>query len=124
MTMTVRGRRSIGALVMIAVLTPACATSINHVLADPSRYRNRDVTINGSVTESVSIADRGAYRIDDRSGQLWVVSAQGVPRKGARVSVKGTIRDVFDLGSLGGRLNLPPGLTSGLVMVESSHRAR
>lgn len=109
----------------VACLSTACAsTSINRILSDPSRYRNDEVTISGSVTESVSIVDRGAYRIDDRSGQLWVVSTQGVPRKGARVTVKGTIRDAFDLGNLGGRLNLPPALASGLVLVENSHRAR
>ena len=124
MTMRLRGRRAIGVLVMIALLTPACATSINKVLADPSRYRNREVTVSGSVSDSISVADRGAYRISDRTGQLWVVSTQGVPRTGARVSVKGTIRDVFDLGNLGGRFSLPPGLTSGLVMIESSHRAQ
>lgn len=108
-----------------AWLSAACAsTSINRILSDPSRYRNDEVTINGSVTESVSIADRGAYRVDDRSGQLWVVSTQGVPRKGARVTVKGTIRDAFDLGNLGGRINLPPAVASGLVMVETSHRAK
>jgi hypothetical protein len=124
MTMQFRRPAAIAAVLLLTLLTPACATSINDVLADPSRYRNREVTVKGSVTDSFSVVDRGAYRIDDRTGTLWVVSSQGVPRKGARVSVKGTVRDVFDLGNLGGRLNLPPGLTSGLVMVESSHRAR
>ena len=117
-------RRAIGVLVMIALLTPACATSINKVLADPSRYRNREVTVSGSVSDSISVADRGAYRIGDGTGQLWVVSSRGVPRTGAHVSVKGTIRDAFDLGNVGERLNLPPGLKSGLVMIESSHRAK
>lgn len=123
--MSARRRSGLVACLAVAWLSTACAsTSINRILSDPSRYRNDEVSISGSVTESFSVADRGAYRIDDRSGQLWVVSTQGVPRKGARVTVKGTIRDVFDLGNLGGRFNLPPALTSGLVMVETSHRAR
>ena len=108
---------------MLAALVAlsACATSINSVLADPSRYRNREVKISGRVAESYSVADRGFYRIQDRSGQLWVVSDRGVPRNGARVSVKGTISDAFNLGSLGSRL--PPGIASGLVMIERSHTA-
>ena len=95
---------------LAALLSTACATKVNDILADPSRYRNRDVTVSGSVVDSFSIANRGAYRIDDRSGQLWVVSSSGVPRTGARVTVKGTIRDAFDLGNLGERINLPPAL--------------
>jgi hypothetical protein len=44
---------------------------------------------------------RGAYRIDDNTGQLWVVSDKGTPRTGARVTVKGTIREGFNLGFAG-----------------------
>ena len=38
------------------------------------------------------------------------MSDQGVPRTSARVTVKGTIREGFNLGSLGDRINLPLGL--------------
>jgi hypothetical protein len=105
-------------------LTACASKSINHILADPSRYANREVRVSGAVVESYSVASRGAYRIDDSTGQLWVVSDKGVPRKGARVTVKGTIRDGFNLGVLGDRINLPAGIDSGLVMMESSHTAQ
>ena len=109
---------SIGALV-----STACAsTHINRILADPSHYRDRQVRLSGSVVDSYSFANRGAYRLGDDSGQLWVVSDRGVPRKGARVTVQGTIREGFNLGSLGDRMNLP-GIGSGLVLMESSHKA-
>ena len=85
-----------------ALVSPACASkTINQVLADPSRYRNREVRLSGAVVDSYSLANRGAYRIDDDTGQLWVVSDGGTPRKGARVVVKGTIREGFNLGSVG-----------------------
>ena len=51
------------------------------------------------------MVNRGAYRIADDTGQLWVVSDRGTPRKGARVTVKGTIREGFNLGSLGDQIN-------------------
>jgi len=115
-------RRTPLALVLaVLVFSSACATSINSVLADPTRYRNREVKISGQVSDSYSVAGRGFYRIQDRSGQLWVVSDRGVPRNGARVSVRGTIRDAFNLGSFGGRL--PAGIASGLVLIERSHSA-
>lgn len=107
-----------------ALVSAACAsTSVNRILADPSRYRDREVRVSGSVVDSYSFANRGAYRIGDESGQLWVVSDRGVPRKGARVTVRGTIREGFNLGSLGDRINLPA-VGSGLVLMESSHKAR
>lgn len=102
----------------------ACATkTINSVLADPSRYRSREVTLSGTVVESFSVADRGAYMIDDSTGQLWVVSDRGTPRKNARVKVKGTIREGFNLGSFGDLIKAP-GVSSGLVLIETSHEAR
>lgn len=118
-------RTTILILLTSAVFSTACGSrSINQVLADPARYRNQEVTLSGSVVDSYSLVGRGAYRLDDRTGQLWIVSDQGVPRQGARVRVKGTVRDGFNLGSLGGGLNLPAGLGSGIVMIESSHRAQ
>jgi hypothetical protein len=100
------------------------ARSVNQIIANPSRYSDREVRVSGTVTDSYSLANRGAYQIDDGTGQLWVVSDRGVPAKTARVTVTGTIRTGFSVGSLGDRLGLPPGLRSGLVLVESSHKAR
>lgn len=125
--MTVNARlRWIGAAVLsLAALTSACAsTTINKVLADPAHYRNRDVQLSGSVVDSYSFSNRGVYRIGDETGSLWVVSDRGVPRKGARVTVKGRIQEGFNAGSLLDRVTLPAGIGSGLVMIESSHTAQ
>ncbi len=113
------------AVILVGTLvSSACAAhSINQILADPSRYRDRDVRVSGSVVDSYSLIERGVYKIDDHSGQLWVVSDRGVPRKGARVTVRGTIREGFNLGSLGNRVILPPALGSGVILMESSHKA-
>lgn len=119
--------RFVGAAILAvsALVSAACAAkTINQVLADPSRYRDRQVRLSGSVVDSYSLANRGAYRIDDNTGQLWVVSDRGTPRKGARVTVEGTIREGFNLGSLGDRIDLPAGVGSGLVLMESSHKAK
>lgn len=120
-------RARLAVLVMLAaaaVSLPACATSINKVLADPSRYRNEEVKVSGTVTDSYSIGTRGAYRLADGSAGIWVVSERGVPRKGARVTVTGTIREGFNIGSLGGKIKLPMDLGSGLVLVEREHKAQ
>ena len=122
MSRTVPSRVSAAILaVSLGLALAGCATkSINHIMAEPSRYANRDVTVKGTVTKSASVLGRGTYQIDDGTGTLWVVSKKGVPRKGARVKVTGKIRDVVDLGSL---IPLPPEVGSGLVMTESKHKA-
>lgn len=126
--MTSRRTRRLARMAVLAVSLMAaigCASkSINQILADPSRYSNREVRVSGEVVESYSVLNRGAYRIDDTTGQLWVISETGVPRNGARVTVKGTIRDGFNLGSVGDRLTLPPGVSAGLVMMAVSHKAQ
>jgi hypothetical protein len=110
---------------VMLLLTAGCATkTINHILADPSRYRNNEVTLKGTVVDSYSIMDRGAYEISDGTGRLWIVSSHGVPRTGASVKVSGTVREGMNLGNAGGRLNLPPGVAAGIVLVERSHTAK
>ena len=111
----------LGTLVLTAVVSAACGErTINKVLADPGHYRNREVKLSGSVTDSYSLVGRGAYQLDDGTGKLWIVSDSGVPRKSARVVVKGTVREGFNLGALGDRLKLP----NGLVLIETSHKAK
>lgn len=117
------GHYAITALLLLsALIVSGCdKKTINEIKADPSRYHSKDVGVVGTVTKSVSIGGKGFYEIDDGTGKLWVVSERGVPREGARVGVKGEIKDAYNLGSL---IPLPEPISSGLVMVESSHKAR
>ncbi len=113
---------------LVAGLVGCASKRINDVLADPARYSDKNVTLTGDVVESYSITGRGFYRIEDGTGRLWIFSDKGVPRKGARVSVKGKIKDGFDLGALlGGVIKLPEPvkerIETGLLMIESSHKA-
>ena len=114
------------ALVAFGALSLAgCASrSIDRIVADPMRYRDKDVKVSGRVADSYSLMDRGFYKLEDKSGELWVVSSRGVPRRGERVNVKGIVRQGFNLGMFGGRINLPRGIADGLVLVESSHDVR
>lgn len=106
--------------VLLAMTAAGCAgKSINHVLSDPYRYHNREVRISGRVVDSYSVANRGLYLIEDSTGQLWVASDRGVPRKGARVKVSGTVREGYNLGALASRLRLP----AGVVLIEREHEA-
>jgi hypothetical protein len=112
-------------LLAFACAATACgATTINQLLADPAKYRNQSVTVRGTVAESASIAGRGAYRITDGDQGLWVVTSTGAPRRGARVDVTGRVEEAYDLSGFASILRLPSSAQTGLVLVESEHKAR
>ena len=109
-------------LLSAAFIGSACAArSVNDVMADPGRYRNRDVNIAGEVTESVGVLGKGFFKLQDEGGSLWVYTSRGLPRKGARVSSKGTIRDLASIDSVPESVRQAVG--SGLLLVESDRQA-
>jgi hypothetical protein len=110
------------AVVLWALAMSGCEQkTINEIRADPSRYANKEVSVVGTVTRSYSVLGKGVYEVEDGTGKLWIASEKGVPREGARVAVKGKIRDGYNLGSF---IKLPDPISSGLVMIESSHKAQ
>ena len=123
MKMMNAGRPAALALVgACALLASGCATTnVARLLAEPQRFANHDVGLKGDVIESVSLLGNGAYKLDDGTGTIWVISKHGVPRRGARVKVNGKVKDVVDIGTI---FKLPEQIGSGLVMIEDHHRAR
>jgi hypothetical protein len=118
-----RGRTAgLLALTLLSIGLAGCKeTTIARLLAEPERWRNEEVGLVGNVTRSVSLLGRGAYQLDDGTGTIWVVSTHGVPREGARVGVRGEVKDIVDLGTL---VPLPKEVGSGLVLLEKEHKAR
>lgn len=117
------GLRAAGLGLLFALtLCIACKkATISQILADPHRYTDHEVGVEGDVIQGYSVLGRGAYEIQDGTGKLWVVSEKGTPRKGARVSVKGRVHEGFDLGSL---VKLPDAVRSGIVLIESAHEVK
>lgn len=113
---------SMAVVIVLALAMAGCEQkTINQIKADPGRYANKEVGVVGKVVRSYSALGKGIYEIDDGTGKLWVVSDKGVPREGAKVGVRGTIRDAFNIGSF---IKIPEALSSGMVMIENSHKAK
>ena len=114
---------TVAAFLVVALILSGCGSTraIGDVLADPSEYAGDDVRVEGQVLQSYSILGQGAYRIEDETGRLWVVSRSGVPNPGARVMVEGRVQQGFNLGGI---IDLPGPIDSGTVMFESSHDTR
>ena len=88
-----------GLVVLLGLFAIACPdrTSIADIEANPSKYQNKEVFVAGTVKDSYGVnipgtrIRGGAYKIDDGTGSIWVVSEDGVPTNGSQVGVKGII---------------------------------
>jgi hypothetical protein len=109
---------------MVLFLAGCERKKINQILLDPHRFADQQVEVVGKVVRSYSVLGYGAYEVDDGTGTLWVISKTGVPREGAPIQVKGTIRDAFNPGELGPVLKLPEAVRSGVVMIESQRKVK
>lgn len=98
------------------LLLTACPKrqTISRINADPGRYRDKDVTVAGTVTDSYGLLNMGIYEIDDGTGRLLVVTRAGLPSRGAKVGARGRI---YTGVSYGGR-------NYGTVLEESDRRAK
>lgn len=83
--------RQITVLIAAAFLAGCAPVRIGRINADPSRFRDRTVRVTGTVTNSVGVLATGGYQIEDETGRIFVVSRTGVPSKGSRVTVTGTV---------------------------------
>jgi len=104
-------------IITVALLASACPSrvSIGKILANPSKYSEKDVVIAGRVTNSFGIAMLGGiYKIDDGTGSIWVLTNKGVPSKGAEVGLKGRVQEGVNYG----------GRSYGLGVIEEERKAR
>jgi hypothetical protein len=96
--------KSLKALAMISILAvgllaTACPErhTIRDIEANPSKYSNKDVAIVGVVKDSYGLSvpgtpiRGGAYKIDDGTGSMWVVTENTVPTKGTEIAVSGRV---------------------------------
>ena len=83
----------------IAFFGAACPerVSIADIEANPAKYQNKEVAIAGTVKDSYGVSipgtniQGGAYKIDDGTGSIWIITESSVPSKGSQIGVKGTI---------------------------------
>ena len=76
--------------------------SIGEIEANSSKYVGKKVTVVGTVETGYGVSlpeilirrsTGGTYKIDDGTGEIWVVTQRSVPQKGARLKVKGKIQN-------------------------------
>jgi len=102
------------ALMAALMLTSCGYTKIGRITADPSRYRNRTVRVEGQVTNAFGALSTGGYQLEDDTGKIVVISNQGVPSKGSKVAVSGRVMEGITV----------MGHTFGTAIQEHDHHLR
>lgn len=106
--MNTPGRLLLAAILAVSALSCKGTTPIKTLLDDPARFDGKTVRVMGEVQSSAGALGLGAYRINDGTGTIAVVSQSGgAPREGAKVGVEGTLRSAFTIGN-----------TSATVLIE------
>lgn len=72
--------------------------SIRTVVERVSEWDGRSVVVHGKVMEGMDILGYGAYRLDDWTGTIWVVTKHGAPALGTTVIVPGQVHKLFQIG--------------------------
>ena len=102
-------------LVFAALLLAGCApVTIGRINADPSRFQNKAVKVEGTVTNSVGVLGRGGYELEDSTGKIYVISGRGVPSRGSKVEVTGRVSPGVEL----------LGTPVGVAIREESHKVK
>jgi hypothetical protein len=74
------------------------ATPIKKILDNPRDYSDKTVTVSGEVTGTFSLLVIKYFTVRDDTGEITVVTPKLLPRKGSRITVKGTVQEAFSLG--------------------------
>ncbi|MDP2400939.1 MAG: hypothetical protein Q8M66_03085 [Actinomycetota bacterium] len=80
--------------------TSGCTSQVTaaQISSDPERYYGKVVSVEGMVSDGYSVAGYALYRLEDATGDIWVVSRSGGPGNGSAIRVKGRVNSPVDIG--------------------------
>ncbi len=91
-----------GGIALIFFLVAACdgigTTSIGDINNKPRDYAGKKVTVSGEVKEVFSLFVLKYFLVQDKTGQIAVVTDRPLPKKGTTIKVTGTVREAFSVG--------------------------
>ncbi len=97
-------------LLIMIFLISGCATSLKEINQNPEKYRDKEVTVKGRVSEAIAIPiiEKGLYLLDDDTASLWVLPAERVPSRGDKIKTTVFVRTGLNIA----------GKTYGIILEE------
>jgi hypothetical protein len=76
------------------------ATPIDDILSNPGKYQGKVLSISGEVKDRMSIFGLKYYTLQDKTGEIRVVTEKALPAVGIKIRVKGNVEEAFSLGDM------------------------
>src|SRR5690606_4898459 len=87
------------AVLLVAGCSPkSVSLPIGDVVADPGRYGEQPVELEGEVTNAVGLLSLGVFTLADSSGEISVLTGKGLPAVGTRLKVRGDVLSGITFG--------------------------
>ena len=86
-------------LLMLCQCSALTSTKIGDIKNHPREYAGKEVTVSGEVTRTFSLLVVKYFTLRDSTGEITIVTQRPMPREGERLTVKGTVREAFSLGT-------------------------
>jgi len=85
--------------VLLGVTGCGTSTKISDITADPEKYENTTVTVQGTVgtTQWFDIAEKGIYQLGDGTDTIWIITSEPPPQQGEKIKATGKIQSAFSL---------------------------
>ena len=77
---------------------PDARLTVAEVLADPGRYVEQVIELNGEASEASGLFSVGVYDFTDGTGTVTVVTTQGLPADGSRFRLLGSVSTGVTVG--------------------------
>lgn len=94
--------RVAGLVLLIILVDAGCTKSVSlpigDVIADPGRYGEQPVELQGEVTDAVGLLSLGVFTLSDSTGEINVLTGKGLPAVGTRLKVRGDVLSGITLG--------------------------
>jgi len=90
--------------ISLVSLLSACAelfaTDIQKIVDSPQEYADKEVTVAGTVKNVTNLALLKYYKVEDKTGEIHVITKSDLPAKGEKVVVSGKVNPVFKIGTV------------------------
>ncbi len=70
---------------------------IGRIIQNPREYTGKKVSVSGEVTEVFGFFVIKYFIVQDKTGQIPVVTEKVLPKKGSKITVRGTVKEAFAL---------------------------
>jgi hypothetical protein len=88
-------------VVALLVLLTACdsitTTPIKDILDNPRQFSGKELQVKGQVTDIFSLIVVKYFMVQDKTGEIAVVTYKPLPRKGETTKVKGRVEEAFSI---------------------------